>query len=258
MTKVFASWERRNLGCDAWEVELTAADAANLDATLCALRDPCFAGCYVVVKIPVGFIRLLHALEDDGFRFVESQLRLRDVLEPDAMLKSICDLDQKFNVVQVRKDRVAWERVAEMITPGMFDTDRIALDPLYGPEVSCRRYRNWFMDLFDDPNSILSLYVADGKEVAFNIQICDLDKDVNRGVLGGVFEPFKGSGCGVFFVLDNDNRKKYGKRTTSVSSNNLSVLKLHQRCGRIVVGETYVLRKQYAPLNKAEGKGTGT
>lgn len=47
-------------------------------------------------------------------------------------------------------------------------------------------------------------------------------------------------------------------RTTSVSSNNLSVLKLHQRCGRIVVGETYVLRKQYAPSNKAEGKGAGT
>ena len=120
MTKKFASWERRNLGCDAWEIELTAADAADLDATLGALHDPSFAGCYVVVKIPVGFIRLLHALEDDGFRFVESQLRLRDVLEPDAMLKGICNQDRKFDVVQVRKD-IAFLHESANVCVAVFD-----------------------------------------------------------------------------------------------------------------------------------------
>ena len=74
MKIVEATWERRNFGRDAWEITLGREDLADVEKTLAALRDSRFAGAYVCVKMPVGNLKMLHALEDDGFRFLETQL----------------------------------------------------------------------------------------------------------------------------------------------------------------------------------------
>lgn len=245
MNIVHAIWEKRNLGLDAWEVSLGEQDAADISATLAALRDSKYAGAYVCVKLPVGCIKLLHALEDEGFRFMETQLHLKDSFKPDDVKKSLTAAGICVESVEVPKTVAHWREVIERITPGMFETDRIAMDPLFGPEVACVRYKNWCMDLFSDERSRLMVYTAGGHEVAFNLQLYDERRKYNKGLLGGVFSPYKDSGFGAAIVLDEEGRNRYGSRKTSVSSNNPAVVKLHQVCGRIIYGMSYVLRKKY-------------
>jgi len=239
------SWERRNLERNAFEVELGRDDFRDIRGLLDALNDPRFSGAYVCVKLPTGNLEVLHALEDAGFRFLESQFELVDHFNVDELADRLHQLKLDLDAEVVPKDKAQWQRVLSRITPGMFLTDRIALDPLFGPEIACKRYVNWCWDLYENPDSQMTVYKCQGLEIAFNLLVYDNKRGTNDGVLGGVFEEFQDGGFGAAVVLDEIGRRKFGKRKTHVSSNNLPVLRLHQRCGRIMTNEVYVLRKVY-------------
>ena len=110
MKIVEATWERRNLGRDAWEVTLGREDVADVGKTLAALRDDRFAGAYVCVKMPVGNLKMLHALEDDGFRFLETQFSLIDKFRADDMMDACETAGEQVKMQVVEKDKAAWER----------------------------------------------------------------------------------------------------------------------------------------------------
>lgn len=239
MKIVEATWDRRNFGRAAWEVTLGRDDMADVEKTRAALRDGRFAGAYVCVKMPVGNLKMLHALEDDGFRFLETQFSLIDKFKADDIMNLCEKAGEQIKILIVEKDRAAWERVISKIEPEMFDTDRISLDPLLGPEIACTRYRNWVMDLFDDPRSFLSVMVLDGEEIAFGVDI--VDGRTRRGVLGGIFPKFKNAGYGMA-LMAGPRERTYTLRA-EVSSNNPYVLRVHQNFGRVVYKELYVLRK---------------
>ena len=239
MKIVEATWERRNFGRDAWEITLGREDLADVEKTLAALRDSRYAGAYVCIKMPVGNLKMLHALEDDGFRFLETQLSLIERFRADDMVELCHTADDRIAFSVVEKDEAAWERVASKIVPDLFVTDRISLDPLLGPEVACTRYRNWLRDLRHDPRSILWLMSLDGKEIAFGVDIVDGNR--RRGVLGGTFPEIQGTGYGMTLMAGPRERRLSYR--TEVSSNNPHVLRVHQNFGRVVYKEQYVLRK---------------
>ena len=56
-----------------YEILLDEADLKCFDEVLRWLRGQNFKESYVVVKLPVGDLKALHALEDEGFRFLETQ-----------------------------------------------------------------------------------------------------------------------------------------------------------------------------------------
>jgi len=239
------SWEKRNFERDAFEVVLDRSDLGDVQGLMDALNDKRFDGAYVCIKLPVGNIEVLHALEDVGFRFLESQFELVDHFNVDDLVDQLHRLKLDLESEVIPKDHDQWQRVLSKVTPGMFVTDRVALDPCFGPDIACKRYLNWCWDLYENPDSQMTVYKCQGREVAFNLLVYDSKKGKNDGVLGGVFEEFKDAGLGVAVVLDEIGRRKFGKRKTHVSSNNLPVLRLHQRCGRIITNEVYVLRKVY-------------
>ena len=239
MKIVEATWDRRNFGRNAWEVTLGRDDMADVEKTRAALRDSRFAGAYVCVKMPVGNLKMLHALEDDGFRFLETQFSLIDKFSADDLMDVCEKAGEQVRIMIVEKDRAAWERVIAKIEPEMFDTDRISLDPLLGPKVACTRYQNWVRDLFDDPRSFLSVMVLDGEEIAFGVDI--VDGRTSRGILGGIFPKFKYAGYGMALMAGPRDRT-YTLRA-EVSSNNPYVLRVHQNFGRVIYKELYVLRK---------------
>jgi len=241
MKIVNATWERRNLGCDAWEVTLDSADMSNPPNVIAMLHDARFAGAYVCVKLPVGNLKMVHALEDDGFRFLETQLSLIDRFLPDDIFEQCETSHERIVYKPIKKDRGEWERVIAKITPALFDTDRISLDPLLGPEIACKRYQNWIRDLFDNPKASLSVMEVDGQEVSFALEM--VDGKSRQGILGGNFPEFKRSGYGVALNAGSREGRIRAKRRTVVSSNNLSVLRVHQNCGCVVYKEMYVLRK---------------
>lgn len=244
MKTVHAVWERKNLGRDAWEVTLDKKDMTDVQSVIDALHAPQFDGCYVCVKLPVGNLHMVHALEDDGFRFLETQLHLVAALEPSDVMRygeSADHIPVEERVVP--KTREDWGAIIEKITPGMFDTDRIALDPAFGPDVACQRYRGWCWDLFDNPKSVLKVLSINGQDSYFNIYLLDHGSDGYDGIIGGGFSEHKNTGLGALMCAKTMFEK--GKYKTSVSTNNFPVLKIHQHLGRIVCNERYVFRKIY-------------
>lgn len=241
---VHAVWERKNLGRDAWEVTLDKKDMADVQSVIGALHDPQFDGCYVCVKLPVGNLRMVHALEDDGFRFLETQLHLVEALEPSDVMRYGASADHiPVEERVVPKTREAWGAIIEKITPGMFDTDRIALDPAFGPDVACQRYRNWCWDLFENPRSAMSVSSCEGEDVSFGIALHDPATGICDSVIGGNFSRSKDFGLG---ALVNSKAHFTGRVfKTAVSSNNLPMFRIHQNLGRIVRNEQYVFRKLY-------------
>lgn len=252
MKIVEATWERRNFGRDVWEVTLAREDVADVEKTLAALRDDRFAGAYVCVKMPVGNLKMLHALEDDGFRFLETQLSLMDKFKADDMLELCEKANERIEFRTVEKDEAAWERVIAKVVPEMFDTDRVSLDPELGPEIACTRYRNWMRDLRKDPKSELTVMLLDGKEIAFGLDI--IDGSARQGILGGSFPEFKDTGYGAVVIAGSKSSSALRLRT-AVSSNNPKVLRVHQNCGRVVYKEMYVLRKLMPESGAKEEEG---
>lgn len=250
MKIVEATWERRNFGCDAWEITLERSDMVEMDRTLTALRDKRFLGAYVCVKIPVGNLRMLHALEDNGFRFLETQLSLMDRFESDNLMELCKDIEPHIHFITVEKEEEGWERIISKIVPEMFDTDRVSLDPLLGPEIACKRYRNWIRDLRNDPRSEMTLILADEEAIGFSLDI--VDETTRHGILGGTFPEFKNTGYGMFLMSGPCNRKlQFGlKARTVVSSNNIKVLRAHQNSGKVIYKEMYVLRKFISTLKE--------
>ena len=242
MKIIKATWENRNLGCDAYEITLDRKDLKNFDAVLDEIHTQDFAGAYVTLKMPVGDLKALHALEDDGFRFMETQFHIADYFEPKETPDEAADLMKNAERIVIPKDRAEWERIISKITPDMFDTDRISLDPLLGKEMACKRYQNWCRDLFDNPNSWMWVMKVDGQEVSFGLNVRDAEKQTDDGILGGVFAKFKNIGYGIF-QSGELNRKTKGK--TIVSSNNTAMLRIYQHFGKIITKEMYVLRKIY-------------
>ena len=242
MKTVHATWEKRNLGREAWEITLDRKDMEDVPGVIKALDDETFKGAYVCVKLPVGNLKMVHALEDDGFRFLEVQLSLISHFEPTNILSHRESMGNvEFKIVE--KTPEAWERIIQKVPEGLFDTDRISLDPMFGPDVARRRYQNWMRDLLANPKSRLTVMVVDGKEIAFGLDI--IDECRVEGVLGATFEDARNSGYGMLSMAGYHENGLSMKLRTAVSSNNLVVLRTHQNCGRVVYKEMYVFRKIY-------------
>ena len=242
MKIINATWERRNFGMDAFEISVEKKDLKDHDEIFRRINEQNFKNAYVLIKIPVGDIKLVHALEDAGFRFLETQFTLTSHFTPRAEDLEMAEMiDSVATVTEtILKDKDEWEKIIQKITVGMFDTDRVSLDPALGLDVSCKRYQNWCRDLFNNPNSVMHVTKLNDDIIGFGIDILNETTGNYEGVLGGMFENAKNGVYGANWIT-----QPFVKMKTSVSSNNLPVLRIHQFCGRIVSKERYVLRKIY-------------
>lgn len=244
MKIIEATWEKRNFGMDTYEISLDKKDLRNFDDTYQKIKSQNFKNSYVVIKMPVGNLEALHKLEDDGYRFLETQLSLVDHFEPlDSEIESLPTNNLNYSVEKIKKDKNLWTHYINKITPGMFDTDRVSLDPKLGKEIACKRYKNWCLDLFEKPNTNLYIKKINDVVFGFSIDVVDEKTGVVDALIGGNFEEFKNLGLGSVMLAEAKNLK--ANRKTAVSTNNLPILKLHQHCGRVIYKERYVLRKIY-------------
>jgi len=242
MNIINALWEKRNFNMDTYEILLDKKDLKFFDETYKKIKEQNFKKAYVLIKIPVGNIEVVHKLEDEGFRFLETQLYLQDHFEPVDAEREMYERNlrtEDIKTVVVDKDKNEWEKIISMITPGMFDNDRVSLDPKLGKDIACLRYQNWCRDLFKKHNTVMYLTKYKEEICGFGINEMDSNTGIVDGIIGGFFEKYKNIGIGVSWI------HKSSKLKTAVSSNNLSALKIHQHCGRVIYKERYVLRKIY-------------
>lgn len=239
-----ASWEQRNIGMPAWEVELEAEDGCDSAAIVERLHDSAFAGSYVCVKMPVGDMRLVHALEDDGFRFVETQLGIAAELTSWQVPALLVRYVSCLRCETVQDDEQSWAEVIDRITDEMFVTDRMYLDPKMPCGTSACRYRNWMRDMMSDPEKTLLVWRKAKTDEFVGFDVMSSMAPTARAVLGGVFTRQTLMGlihvCCFLRQLRAGGAQRY---ETSISSNNLPMLRCYAQLGAVVQGATYVFRK---------------
>jgi len=232
---VDAHWEERNLGLVSTEVSIDQHDdVSTIRSVLIGLR----AG-YQVVKVPVARYDVMSMLEDWGFSFIEGTISVQHDLsipEPSGLLRRMVDAS---TVSQVESSAV--ERVAEEIQKGLFTTDRVFLDPHFGPSRAGSRYVNWMFDEVARGGTVHELSAA-SKAVGFFVFREDENR-VGYSILSGLYETANSPGLGsvlLYKILAEAASRNLRCLSSHISTNNLPVIKTHIDQGFTVVDLQYV------------------
>jgi len=236
-----AEWECENLGLNAMEVEFEPGDQSLETEAQRQIEE----SDYVLVRVPVGQTRLVHELEEAGFRFLATQCFMAvDLVQPvrtPALAKAV---DRH---VRPRPITTAdqLDQVLCRVDGNMFDTDRISMDPALPSELALKRHQDIIRSLFDDDRNISqALYLGDELIGFFQLQYRS-DQHFFAS-LAGVFSPHKGSGLGVAAIwLPLHWAMQTGVRslTTSNSTNNPDSVRVHLAMGYRIERFDYVLRR---------------
>lgn len=250
MTIVDAHWEQRNLGLRAAEVLLAPDDQpAELPKRGFAAYD------YIVAKVPSACLSLVHDLEVLGFRYLETQFEIvRDLQHPLALAPATQALLNRFECDEVTS-AAGLQQVLAQVTPDMFTTDRVSLDPLFGPEIGARRYRNWIQDEMRSGQAVLCELRSAATRVGFFLLRRQGDTH-GFATLAGLYSPYKGRGLGISIVakpLQWATGHGLRRLVTRNSSNNMESFKLHLGCGYVLSDMLYLLRWTRRPAAAEDG-----
>lgn len=220
-------WELENLGKTACEVAVGSGEI--VDRQL--LED--IAGFqYQVVKVDPGNIGANIFLEENGFRLMETQieveLRQKEFNYEDRLLKFLSP-DVSFKDVETEEE---FEALLQGMTPEMFVSDRIALDPHFGLEMSYRRYRNWMKTAFINKSASFFQILYKGEPVGFSMY--RIKDGLWHGDLGGMY-PSSDQGLGLLtaaaaFLYMKQRELKNLKLVSCISSNNTPVISAFNYC----------------------------
>jgi hypothetical protein len=237
-----ASWDEKITGLKQCEIVFEESDTFTtyLDAEI--ERNFKFS----VVKIHIGNLKLVHQLEDFGYRYLENQLVLSFNVEQLSHINSIWN--RLFNGFSYKflssKDELA--NVTNQVSKNMFEADRYSQDPFWPNDLSSRRYVNWINELFDLSQIKFYTMINNGKEVGF-FAIKRESQKVNSCPIAGIYNKYKFSGYIFILVWDilvisrDMGAKKF---FTSISSNNRNLLSAFSKIFNFRVDDTFiVLRK---------------
>ena len=249
MKIINATWEKRNLGCDAYEIQIERKDLKNFSSMMSELKKQDFSGAYVTVKMPVGNLEALHALEDDGFRFMETQYKIKNKIAYYQHPRGFMSVLKDVELETIIKKEDQWEKFILKLTPELFTTDRIYLDPVLNINMSAMRYQNWMRDLVGKEDTKLIIIKYRKKAFGFHLFRCDYENGILDGILGGIFPEFKNTPLGFIWyavIYEYGKQNGFSFFEGAFSSNNLSVFKLFMQSGSSCYDTSYVLRKKYS------------
>lgn len=235
-------WEINNIGKTTVEVTIESSDTFNekiIDGVIGNSE-------YVVVKVPVNKADFNIGLTKMGFIFIETQFQVsksnKSFNYNDRLINMLSE-DLSFRTIE---DTDSLEKVLAKITPDMFSTDRVYIDPMLGADYSCIRYKNWIRSSFSS-ESVMYELEQKNKAIGFSL----LKKQSGNSfdyILGGMYEEYKNSGYGLLtpaspFLYCHLNKIDCNKVETHISSNNLPVVKLYNYLGYSINGLSYVYVK---------------
>lgn len=227
MKIVDCPWELANLDCKVAEISLSNEDKAEeVDA---ALKNVESEYDYVVVKMPTAAIPFQQLMCDRQYLFMETQITFRKLFE---------DLNKEIENNKAAKQylknstakRVETEEELQMLvdsmTPYMFSTDRVFLDPAFGPKYGMRRYRNWIITEFHRGTIVMMHYF---RNTFIGFSMGRVRDGEHLGMLSGVFEKYQNAGMGLFLPLLPYYYQEYGDKVYvgKFSTNNTPVVRIH-------------------------------
>lgn len=241
MKQINAKWEIANIGSKTLEIEIEEKDSIS-DQDIDEL---CDSFEYVVVKVPTNKTDFNWFLSSLGFTMLETQIKLskkiKDFNFEDRYIKRFLP-DVRYEIIQKHQDL---DMILNRITPDMFLTDRITLDPVYGAEIGCRRYKNWINSSFSsNSDEIIGIYF---KDCLVGFEMHSIKGEVCEGKLGGVFSDVKIPGLGFLTACAPllFTAEKYGVKefVPDISSNNIPVLSLYDYFNFKIKSLSYVFVK---------------
>ncbi len=241
MKTINAFWEKDNLNMNVMELSFDKMDSIIEMENVTDINNYE----YIVAKIPEKNIELIHKLEEQGFRFIETQFELKNNLKTD--FKQTNTLEKMGKSIEYRKlnSEDEFKDVFNNIELGIFKTDRIALDPFLGEKYSIRRYKNWVKNILNKEGTIVCEIMYKNTKFGFFV-LQSIDDVTMDSVLAGLYKGEIANGLGFAIVqkhlqwsLENNKNKVIAK----VSSNNIESLKLHLEFGYRITNLVYVLRK---------------
>lgn len=201
---------------------------------------------YVTCKVPAEQIQDVHLLEENGFRFLEFQLRLRGSPNKEYEASG----DYSYLPIGSERDLGAVLDIASTI----FEHDRYSRDPFFqrlaSPNIAGERYRRYVEKSAAAEDEFVYKLVNNqsGEIVGFGTHRI-VAPDQALLLIGGVKNEYKASGLGVIndrLGLNELRRKGVKWFYTHVSAANYPIINLEVRAlGFRVVRGFVVLRKAY-------------
>ena len=233
-------WEQENIGKKTVEISIESTDRYDENALM-----QCVRGYeYAVIKVPMNMPLFNFGLAQMGFCCIETQMNLSIAFNnfDFSLVKHLYD-DTTYQVVEREED---YQDVLSRIEPGMFSTDRISIDPVFGETIGCKRYINWIASEFLCGSSRLIRIYYGKSQVGFMLIKID-DKNVKL-LLNGLYKQFQGMGLGFLtpaspYMYAKRDNLFVEKETTSISSNNIPAGKLYNRLHFQRDSQTYVFVK---------------
>lgn len=230
-------YEERNLGVTSCKFTIQRKD----NVQECLEQISRCTKQYQEAVVEAGNIEMIHGLENQGFRFMETMIDLeanrKELVIPRVAQRFLKDVAYEPSTKQEIDAAVAYIR-----NQVIFSTDKIALNPAFGPGVAGRRYSFWARDLLKEGADCYSFKY---KGEVYGFEFVRLENGTARLCLGtGYVE----KGAGTSLITSTASYKHWmesniEKLATEVSSNNPSVLKLHEMYGLHVVQMRYILSK---------------
>jgi hypothetical protein len=200
---------------------------------------------YAVCKVPVEDLRAVHQLEDNGFRFIETQLKLS------LKMKSYDASKYPYSYVPVEPGDL--ETVLNMAET-IFSDDRFSIDPFikerFAGKAAGERYRRYVMKSFEAPDECVYKMVNDGTKeiVGFGTHRHTTQEEAVI-FIGGIVSTYQKAGLGPisdFLAINNLRREGVKKAYTHVSARNYAIMNLEiAGLGYKVMNSHVVLRKVY-------------
>lgn len=236
-------WELDNIGKKTVEVRVESSDCFDASAVSAAVS----GYEYMVVKVPVNKLEFNLGLQDLGFTFVETQFHISKTYKSfdfEDRLVKIVTQGLEFHDITTPQEL---EQVAQRITPDMFTTDRVCLDPVFGPETGRRRYVNWMKSAWSRGDKVFE-YSKDGRRIGFALLKYSEDGSIVDGLLGGIYSEYQDEGLGLLtpavpFLYAKDRNQPFKKMITSISSNNKGVVLVYNLLGFSVNSMEYIFIK---------------
>ncbi|MBE5871819.1 MAG: hypothetical protein E7294_11250 [Lachnospiraceae bacterium] len=236
MIKIEQPWEKRNLGVRSAEYRFESNDATGDIPKELTEGTPYD---YIQCRIPAGRMDLVYCLQKEQFRFAETSLDLSADLRRLQLPKIYQTFEKELDYYKIDDREAVYERIRQ----GIFDTDRIYLDPAFQKEQSGIRYANWCrQEVEAGTTQVYEVFCKENKIGFFALK--EHSAKEADSLLAGLYEKQTAMGWG-FAVLYYPmlQAKLEGKRriVTTVSSNNPDSVRMHLRLGYEIRNLNYIL-----------------
>jgi len=242
MKVINATWDQVNTGLKTCELIFDENDTI-YDYLKSKIEDNYE---YSVVKVSSESIRLVHDLEDLGYRFMETQFSIMvNTEEFDKFDKRWMRVIARTSYTKI-EEKDEFNILLQNIGEDMFRTDRISLDENLGKKISKRRYVNWLTDLFEKKEAEIFFLNRNNERTGFFV-LKRINQNVFQSVIAGLFTKYQGQGLSVVLIYYYlKYARDYGAKSiiTSFSSNNLLMMNTFTKTIAFKTNKIYyVLRK---------------